>query len=223
MRLPTFLWTISYPELGYNIEKDSIFFLSPKHLHTFRHLKDINGIGIIFTEDLLLHLDTELLNCIKAKLFYPIHGVSHCTLQENAKRKIERYAKLLQEESESNTKDTSLKYNFLASALSLFLIDIIRLGDWEEADKLDVNSDPHRTYWLFVDLVEKNFAQHHSVKFYTEALRISQTTLAAHTQQYTPVRDKIAISCMWRQIRGFSSHAIRHGLYIKNRKRLFCP
>lgn len=71
----------------YNIEKDSIFFLSPKHLHTFRHLKDINGIGIIFTEDLLLHLGTELLNCIKAKLFYPIHGVSHCTLQENAKGK----------------------------------------------------------------------------------------------------------------------------------------
>lgn len=138
----------------YNIEKDSIFFLSPKHLHTFRHLKDINGIAIIFTEDLLLHLGTELLNCIKAKLFYPIHGVSHCTLQENAKRKIERYAKLLQEESESNTKDTSLKDNFLASALSLFLIDIIRWGDWEEAGKLNVNSDPHRTYWLFVDLIE---------------------------------------------------------------------
>ena len=132
----------------YNIEKDSIFFLSPKHLHTFRH------------------------------------GVSHCTLQENAKKKIERYTKLLQEESESNTKDTSLKDNFLASALSLFLIDIIRLGDWEEADKLDVNSDPHRTYWLFVDLIEKNFAKHHSVKFYTETMRISQTTLAAHTQQY---------------------------------------
>lgn len=171
----------------YNIEKDSIFFLSPKHLHTFRHLKDINGIAIIFTEDFLLHLGTELLNCIKAKLFYPIHGVSHCTLQENAKRKIERYAKLLQEESESNTKDTVLKTNFLASALSLFLIDIIRLGVWEEACKLNVNSDPHRTYWRFVDLVEKNFAQHHSVKFYTETMSISQTTLAAHTQQYAKI------------------------------------
>ena len=168
----------------YNIEKDSIFFLSPKHLHTFRNLKDIKGVTIIFTEDLLLHLGTELLNCIKAKLFYPIHGVSHCTLQKNAKRKIEHYAKLLQEESASNTKDTLLQSNFLASALSLFLIDIIRLGDWEEADKLDVNSDPHRTYWHFVDLVEKNFAKHHSVKFYTETMRISQTTLAAHTQQY---------------------------------------
>ena len=40
---------------------------------------------------------------------------------------------------------------------------------------------------------------------------------------YTPIRDKIAISCMLRQIHESSSHAIRHGLYIKNRKRLFCP
>jgi len=40
---------------------------------------------------------------------------------------------------------------------------------------------------------------------------------------YTPIRDKIAISCIWRQIHEFSSHAIRHELYIKNRKRLFCP
>ena len=42
-------------------------------------------------------------------------------------------------------------------------------------------------------------------------------------QYDTPIRDKIAISCMLRQIHEFSSHAIRHGLYIKNRKRLFCP
>ena len=39
---------------------------------------------------------------------------------------------------------------------------------------------------------------------------------------FTPVRDKIAISCMLIQIREFSSHAITHELYIKNRKRLFC-
>ena len=42
-------------------------------------------------------------------------------------------------------------------------------------------------------------------------------------KKITPIRDKIAISCMLRQIHEFSSHAIRHGLYIKNRKRLFCP
>ena len=42
-------------------------------------------------------------------------------------------------------------------------------------------------------------------------------------QMVTPIRDKIVISCMLREIHEFSSHAIRHGLYIKNRKRLFCP
>ena len=42
------------------------------------------------------------------------------------------------------------------------------------------------------------------------------------TSIITPVRDKIAISCMLIQIREFSSHAITHELYIKNRKRLFC-
>ena len=42
-------------------------------------------------------------------------------------------------------------------------------------------------------------------------------------ERHTPIRDKIAISCMLRQIHEFSSHAIRYGLYIKNRKRLFCP
>ena len=40
---------------------------------------------------------------------------------------------------------------------------------------------------------------------------------------HTPIRDKIAISFMLREIHEFSSHAIRHELYIKNRKRLFCP
>ncbi len=46
---------------------------------------------------------------------------------------------------------------------------------------------------------------------------------SGNKEETTPIRDKIAISCMLRQIHESSSHAIRHGLYIKNRKRLFCP
>ena len=51
---------------------------------------------------------------------------------------------------------------------------------------------------------------------------IGQAEALSH-ELYTPIRDKIAISCMLREIHEFSSHALRHGLYIKNRKRLFCP
>ena len=45
---------------------------------------------------------------------------------------------------------------------------------------------------------------------------IGQAEALSH-ELYTPIRDKIAISCMLREIHEFSSHAIRHGLYIKNR------
>ena len=47
------------------------------------------------------------------------------------------------------------------------------------------------------------------------------TNVRPMVQSLTPIRDKIAISCMLRQIHEFSSHAIRHGLYIKNQKRFF--
>ena len=62
-------------------------------------------------------------------------------------------------------------------------------------------------------------------KVFEEKLRIYQEYLQTlyDVIKDTPIRDKIAISCMLRQIHEFSSHAIRHGLYIKNRKRLFCP
>ena len=56
-----------------------------------------------------------------------------------------------------------------------------------------------------------------------ENFNIFEVMHAQRDEVYTPIRDKIAISCMLREIHEFSSHAIRHGLYIKNRKRLFCP
>ena len=62
---------------------------------------------------------------------------------------------------------------------------------------------------------------------YVNALRrkpdnLTVLTVFLEISHLTPIRDKIAISCMWRQIREFSSHAIWHELYIKNRKRVFC-
>ena len=55
------------------------------------------------------------------------------------------------------------------------------------------------------------------------AMLLRKTSSKTMQTVTTPIRDKIAISCMLRQIHESSSHAIRHGLYIKNRKRLFCP
>ena len=60
-------------------------------------------------------------------------------------------------------------------------------------------------------------------KYTTEPVSQADLDYILECVRLTPIRDKIAISCMLRQIPEFSSHAIRHGLYIKNRKRFFCP
>ena len=57
---------------------------------------------------------------------------------------------------------------------------------------------------------------------FTKIINMNESAAFLWEKVKTPVRDKIAISCMLIQIREFSSHAITHELYIKNRKRLFC-
>ena len=98
----------------------------------------------------------------------------------------------------------------------------------------------HYRYYCISPYILFHLKQH---KIFTSALYCKHFSILLHTSQYwrfiyhivwtesrknitikiTPIRDKIAISCMLRQIHESSSHAIRHGLYIKNRKRLFCP
>lgn len=172
----------------YNIERDTVFFLSPRHLHFFYHLKNISGVSILFSEDFLLHLDSELVGVIKSKLFYPFEGASYCKIPESAKEKLSGYVKLMQNETHAENRGESLKEKFLASALSLFFIDVMRLGEWENSVQIiDVMSSLYQVYQKYNELVEKNFAKQHLVKFYLDALQVSQTTLNTSTHQYAHV------------------------------------
>ena len=70
---------------------------------------------------------------------------------------------------------------------------------------------------------QRNLDEKRIQKYFTRVGKILKDRGRLARADATPIRDKIAISCMLREIHEFSSHAIRHGLYIKNRKRLFCP
>ena len=169
---------------SYSIEKDTLFFLSPKHLHSYSHLNNVSGINIIFTENFLLHFSPELQNKIKASLFCPIIGVSHCKISGSAKERLERYVYLMQEEMDLVQDDKSLRTDFLASVLSLFLIDVIRLGEWKNLKQIDVFAESYQLYEKFTNLIKSNFTKYHTVKEYLLELNVSQRTLNRCTQQY---------------------------------------
>lgn len=175
----------------YGVGQETVFFLSPKHLHTYRNLNNIDGLAICFTDDFLLKLDNELQGRIKAKLFYPANEFSHCKISEAAKEKMEPIVKLLQEASISQYEDKSLQASYFASLLSLLLIDMIRFGEWDDSSLTNVSSDSYQVYMKFIKMVEDNFTGYHTVKDYIEALGVSQITLNLYTQQYaktTPLK-----------------------------------
>ena len=175
----------------YEIEQGTVFFLSPKPIHTYRNLSNVDGIAMCFPEDFLLKIDNELQGRIKTKMFYPANGFAHCIISEAAKEKMMPIVKLMQEASALQYENKSLQASYFASLLSLLLIDMIRLGEWGDSSFSKVSSDSFQVYAKFVQMVEDNYIEHHAVKDYIEKLGVSQTTLNQYTQQYaktTPLK-----------------------------------
>lgn len=175
----------------YEIEQGTVFFLSPKPIHTYRNLSNVDGIAMCFPEDFLLKIDNELQGRIKTKMFYPANGFAHCKISEAAKEKMMPIVKLMQEASALQYEDKSLQASYFASLLSLLLIDMIRLGEWGDSSFSKVSSDSFQVYAKFVQMVEDNYIESHAVKDYIEKLGVSQTTLNQYTQQYaktTPLK-----------------------------------
>ena len=175
----------------YKIGQGTVFFLSPKPIHTCRNLSNVDGIAMCFPEEFLLKIDNELQGRIKTKMFYPANGFAHCKISEAAKEKMMPIVKLMQEASALQYEDKSLQASYFASLLSLLLIDMIRLGEWGDSSFSKVSSDSFQVYAKFVQMVEDNYIEHHAVKDYIEKLGVSQTTLNLYTQQYaktTPLK-----------------------------------
>ena len=167
----------------YEIEQGTVFFLSPKPIHTYRNLSNV--------EDFLLKIDNELQGRSKTKMFDHANGFAHCKISEAAKEKMMPIVKLMQEASTLQYEDKSLQASYFASLLSLLLIDMIRLGEWGESSFSNVSSDSFQVYAKFVQMVEDNYIESHAVKDYIEKLGVSQTTLNQYTQQYaktTPLK-----------------------------------
>lgn len=73
---------------------------------------------------------------------------------------------------------------FFASALSLFLMDMDRLGEWKNSGEMITDGD--RSSFLicqkFISMVEDNFTKLHTVKAYVDKLGVSQPTLSHSTR-----------------------------------------
>ena len=104
--------------------------------------------------------------------------------------------------------------------IPIHCVNITTKGEREEQHFVFTREQELQNECTYTDTLKNYLYEPNSSLLKAGAFRSIAT---AYLVEKTPIRDKIAISCMLRQIHESSSHAIRHGLYIKNRKRLFCP
>lgn len=168
----------------YKIEQDSIFFLSPKHTHSCYNWKGIDGIMLAFSDDFFSRLDNRLRTKIINIFFQPPGKVSRCRISLSAKKKIMPIIEKLQDAYSPQYVNDPFQTGYITSLFSIFLIDTLRMGKWDDAAIAEYSSQAYKIYLRFIKEVENNFTQYHAVKDYIKILNVSRTALNLCVKKY---------------------------------------
>lgn len=166
----------------YEITPNTVFFLSPFHLHQIANMNECEGWVITFNEDFLFNEKNATLLKLKHELFHRHDIAPYCTLPESATDNLYEIIKNINKEMETNSEEYAHS-DYLFSLVSMYLFSIKRFGIWPQALRFYPNIRATETFLKFKELVEECFCQEHEVQNYAEKLNISTKTLAAYTQE----------------------------------------
>lgn len=170
--------------LSYPIEPNIIFFISPCQLHQCLNMEDNDGIVISFSEELLNNVNKDIRHFIRHRLFSLSRDfASICKITENDVSVLKDDCVRIQEALE-HPKDGQVQKYYLASLLSLFMIDIFTRGKWNN-NYNKTNHVDSNIYDIFMDAVEKYFRKRHNVKDYVEEMNMSLSSLNKYITKVT--------------------------------------
>ena len=175
----------------YEIDRNTIFFLSPNNLHRYEATEADEGYSIIFTTDFLEHIDKSVIGWIDHVLFSRNNGATLCYVSNETSERLETIITMMLEEQQTGyVKD--MHVTCFASLLTLFLITISRECIWPSNDvNGKTNKHSFVVYTNFLKEVENNFMKFHTVKYYCDKLGVSVSLLTKYTQEFekrTPLK-----------------------------------
>lgn len=160
----------------YDVPDNSILMLTPGEMHRFASVSGMSGLAIHFTDNFLRNLDLDLANYIKNDIMkdVPVLHVSDLRSTNKIKRLMLDIEELCKKRE--NTMSSAV---CICSSLTL-LLGVI--GDTQEYKKLRLESKTfespsHSLYLEFIDLLETNFCNDHTVRFYAERLNVNLSRL----------------------------------------------
>lgn len=168
----------------YAIKDNTLFFLSPYNLHFFRDIEDEEIVTcIVFSKESLINVDKNIRDKVYSNVYSSGQGITYLEIDDSIGNILQSITAEIKRELSAPEKKC-MHNEYMAFLLSLFLINLLRSK--RENQKGNIESSNSIDYFnSFYNLVEKNFAQHHSVQYYAERLCISNSSLYKIVKQYS--------------------------------------
>ncbi|MFP2997133.1 AraC family transcriptional regulator [Spongiivirga sp. MCCC 1A20706] len=173
----------------YNLQPNTILFISKDQVHAFDQDLEIEGALIHFNESFFMHSDVDIF--LKYKLFKSEEKPFYSIGQEVAK-KAETYLDLIK--LELKRRDQFGYEEIIRFLLKSFLIILERIYQNDTRQSFAFNSQYEVVYFQFKELLEAHFNEGLSVKDYALLLNISSKTLTTITKQVVGKPPSVIIS-----------------------------
>lgn len=165
--------TIDFTE--YQVEPNTIFFLSPGQVHHFDDNRDYRGVAIKMCTDFMRDEESMGNLFLKYNAFHtfdaqPAYHVDSPTADILADL-------VAQMEEESTCFGQFGNIDVLKALLRIFLVKIQRGGTHLGTDRLDELKPQHRLFIQFRRMVEQEYTRLHTVQEYADALNTAVRTL----------------------------------------------
>jgi AraC-like DNA-binding protein len=160
----------------FDIQKNTLLFISKDQVHAFDDNLEIKGWLIHFNESFFMHSDVDIF--LKYNLFNspqnPCYSIGNELVEVGFS-----YISLIQKEL---TKRESFgSEDVIRFLLKSFLINLERVHRKSVDQRIELTSQYEFQFYKFKDLLEENYAKNLSVQSYAEQLFVSSKTLSTIT------------------------------------------
>ena len=176
---------------SYEIEKNSIFFISKDRIHAFDDNLDIHGWLIHFNESFFMHTDVDVF--LKYNIFNSQENPCYSIDEETAET-ASLYMKLMQKELLKRHQfgyEDSIRFS-----LKSLLINLERVHQRNQQKQLSFNNHYELQFAQYKELIEENYQKGLTVQAYADLLHISSKTLNTITKKIVEKSASQVIACL---------------------------
>lgn len=161
----------------YDIEDNTILFITKDQIHSFDDDLEIEGWLIHFNESFFMHSDVDIF--LKYNLFNSQHNPCY-PINNNLCDVVNNYIKLIKKELD---KRGSFGYeDVVRFLLKAMLINLERIHQKDTTKKIELNSQYELQFFKYKELIEAHYKDGFSVNHYADLLHISSKTLTTITK-----------------------------------------